>query len=86
MDYKKIVPNKMDVGTVKDKLKNARYPHVEAFFGDLLRVYQNAVKYYEKNGMLRNKLIYKAAKVPHALFPSLSLRGSLVEKPILARV
>ena len=62
-DYSQIVSHKMDVDTVKTKVKNSRYPHVAAFFSDLLLVYENAVKYYENCGKLRDKLVYEAAKV-----------------------
>lgn len=62
-DYSQIVTNKMDLETVKSRHKNARYPHVEAFFGDLLLVYTNAETYYDRGGKHRNKCIYETAKV-----------------------
>lgn len=53
----------MDLDTVKAKHKNTRYGHVDAFFGDLLPVYDNAIRYFEQGGKHRNKVIYEAAKV-----------------------
>lgn len=54
---------KMDVNTVVKRLKNNRYPTVESLFGDLLLVYDNAIRYYQQGGAHKNILIYEAAKV-----------------------
>lgn len=62
-DYGKIVTAKMDLDTVKARHKNTRYGHVDAFFGDLFPVYDNAIRYFEQGGKHRNKIIYEAAKV-----------------------
>lgn len=53
----------MDVNTVVKRLKNNRYPTVESLYGDLLLVYDNAIRYYQQGGAHKNILIYEAAKV-----------------------
>lgn len=62
-DYPKIISNKMDMDTVTKTLKLNRYPNVEAFFGDLLLVYDNATRYYEEGGQHKDDAVYEAAKV-----------------------
>lgn len=51
------------MNTVGSRLKLNRYPTVEAFFADLLLVYDNAIRYYQQEGKFRIDNIYEAAKV-----------------------
>lgn len=62
-DYEKIITNKMDINSVGKRLRNNRYPTVEAFFNDLFLVYDNAIRYYEQGGLCKSVDVYQAAKV-----------------------
>lgn len=53
----------MDVDSVSRTLKLHRFPTVEAFFGDLLLVYANAIHYFEQGGAFKSNDVYEAAKV-----------------------
>ena len=62
-DYERIITTKMDVDTVSRTLKLNRYPTVEAFFRDVLLVYDNAIRYFEQGGAFKSNDVYEAAKV-----------------------
>lgn len=62
-DYLSIVQVKVDMDSIKIKLKNTRYPTVAALFTDIFMVYTNATTYYERGGKLGDVIVYKAAKV-----------------------
>lgn len=67
-DYEKIITNRMDILSVSRKLKNNRYPTVEAFFNDVFLVYDNAIRYYQQEGQFKTVDVYEAAKVCGWLF------------------
>lgn len=75
-DYSKLVPVKMDLDSIKSKHRNVRYPTVEALFADVLSVYTNAVMYYEKGGIYKDKFVYEAAKVCRSSLPTLCYHRS----------
>ena len=44
-DYLELVKTPMDLGTIRDKLKNLEYPDVESFVADVRLVFSNSDKY-----------------------------------------
>lgn len=65
MDYPNVVKYPMDLGTVKDKIKNSEYVHVEECLDDIQLVWDNC-KNYNAEGSVRN--IWEKAALISLLF------------------
>ena len=48
-DYLQKISHPMDLGTIKSKLENNSYTNSKAWVSDVLLVWQNAMKYNNKN-------------------------------------
>jgi hypothetical protein len=58
VDYKKKVPNPMDLGTVRDKLSRGKYTTTAEWYSDAALVFQNALTYYPKEDLCNTIATY----------------------------